>query len=144
MAGLGVALSGSDKRGAAGADGGKDRWQPGKTGENLDQKVELRSAKANRKEKTMTNLEVRYMETVAANLPRIAKALERIADSVEKPKALLRIADAVRETAARVQVVNDPSTWVCPQPPVVGDVEQSPAPTTHSSPDSGYDPTDSD
>ena len=90
--------------------------QPGKTGENLDQKVELRSTKANRKEKTMTNLEVRYMETVAANLPRIAKALERIADSVEKPKALLRIADAVRETAAPVQVVNDPSTWVCPQP----------------------------
>ena len=65
----------------------------------------------------MTNIELRYMESVAANLPRIAKALERIADSVEKPKALLRIADAVRETASPVQVVNDPTTWVCPQPP---------------------------
>ena len=64
----------------------------------------------------MTIIEQHYMESVAANLPRIAKALERIAAAAEKPKALLRIADAVRETAAPVQVVNDPSTWVCPQP----------------------------
>ena len=85
----------------------------------------------------MTNLEVRYMETVAANLPRIAKALERIADSVEKPKALLRIADAVRETAAPVQFVYDPSTWVCPQSPVAGVAEPSPAPTTHTGTDAG-------
>ena len=66
----------------------------------------------------MTNIELRYMESVAANLPRIAKALERIADSVEKPKALLRIADAVRETAAPVQVVNDPTVWFRTAPPV--------------------------
>ena len=92
----------------------------------------------------MTNIELRYMETVAANLPRIAKALERIADSVEKPKALLRIADAVRETTAPMQVDNDPLTLVCPQPPIVGDVEQSPAPSTHTSPYSGYDPNESD
>ena len=63
----------------------------------------------------MTITEQRYMESVAANLPRIAKALERIADSVEKPKALLRIADAVRNFEP-VQVVRDPATWVCPQP----------------------------
>ena len=94
----------------------------------------------------MTNIELRYMESVAANLPRIAKALERIADSVEKPKALLRIADAVRETAAPVPVVNDPTVWfrTAPLVPMAGDVEQSSAPSTHSSPYSGYDPNESD
>lgn len=34
----------------------------------------------------MTILEQRYMEGVAANLPRIAKALERIADGREQEK----------------------------------------------------------
>lgn len=94
----------------------------------------------------MTNIELRYMETVAANLLRIAKALERIAKSVEKPKALLRIADAVRETAAPVQVVNDPTVWFRTAPlfPSAGVAEQSPAPSTHTSPDSGYDPNESD
>lgn len=86
------------------------------------------------------------METVAAHLPRIAKALERIAEAVEKPKALLRIADAVRETAAPVQVVNDPTVWFrgAPLAPTAGVSEQSPAPSTHTSTFPGYDPNESD